>query len=150
MPLTQETAIVSFIKGDHAYLKTNSTSTTCGSCASKSGCANVNFFSSNLKSAYSIRVPNHLHLKAGDSVILSMPSNTLLLATLLMYVFPLVLLFVFAGVGKSLGGESISILAGLAGLFAGLLVLKRFTKEQSVAKKFEPEILRKVISLEAK
>lgn len=143
MQVTQETATVSFIKGDFAYLETGSTS-VCGSCSAKSSCGSFSFLK---RSNSFLRVVNTLNLKSGDSVIVGLATNKLLLGSVLMYLLPLLMFFLFAFVGKVAGGETTSIIAGIVGLLGGLLVLKRVVGRSNVAKQFEPKVIRKVVGI---
>ena len=137
----QETGVVSFVKGDYAYLKTE-TASACGSCASKDSCGSrhLNFTPSD----YSIRVLNKSDLKEGDEVIIGMSSDKLLLGTLLVYLLPLLFLFLFAYIGKTLGGELVSAIAGLMGLFISLAVVRKIISRKSIACQFEPEVTQKI------
>jgi len=144
MQLIRETAIVSHIKDEYAYLIIQKNS-ACGSCASKSSCSNSALQEIKPKSNNILRVSNDLSLQEGDTVILGLKPNKLLLATVLMYILPLVVFIVFAAVAKVLGGERASIAAGLAGFFLGLFILKKFIKQPHVARQFQPKILSKVV-----
>lgn len=139
MQLEQTTATVVKVDGDCAFLKTNQQS-SCGECSSKSSCGSVKLFSFVPESKYNIKVKNTLDLKAGDSVRLEMESARLLQGTLLLYLLPLLSLFVFAALGKYVGGEGVSILAGLSGLFIALFVVKKFVSQKPVSQQFVPKV----------
>lgn len=141
MQYTHETATVSFIKGDYAFLETVSAESSCSKCSSRSSCGSLSFFN---RPASHLRVKNTIDLKAGDSVVLALGTNKILFGTVVMYLLPLLVLFLFAAIGKSFGSELFSIVAGLCGLFGSLLLIKKFVKKASVAKGFEPTIIRKV------
>lgn len=140
MSLAEEIAIVSFIKGDYAYLKTDSVS-ACSSCSAKSACGAKTI--SKPDSDYTLRVQNTLNLKKGDSVILVLESNKLLLGTAIMYILPLMTLFIFAYLGKVLAGESVSIVGGILGLLGGLLIIHKIMFKDGKAKQFEPTVIQK-------
>ena len=146
MQFAQETAVVSHIEDGYAFLKA-SASAGCGSCASKTACGNFSLFNetpdSNLKTA------NTLGLQEGDSVIVSIPSDKLLLGTLLVYLLPLLSLFLFAILGKIIIGETASIVFGVAGLFLALFAVKKIIAHRSVTRQFEPKLLRKIIQVDA-
>ncbi len=137
-----EISVVSFVEGDYAYLKTDSTS-SCNSCSSKSACGSgklLSFTDSNP----TIRVPNTLNLKQGDEVIIGMSSDKLLLGTILVYLLPLLFLFLFAAIAKMFGGELQSVLAGFGGLLLGLVFAKKITSINSIAKQFQPKVEEKI------
>jgi len=146
MQFAEETAIVSSVDGDFVFLETQN-SASCSNCSSKSGCGSVSSIFS-FKPRNKLRINNTLGLKQGDSVIVAMASDKLLMATVLMYLSPLVLLFIFSLIAKLLMGETASIIAGLCGLFLGLLWVKRFTQQNEVAKQFQPKLVRKIINVE--
>jgi sigma-E factor negative regulatory protein RseC len=124
-------------------LKTDAGS-ACGSCSSKKSCGSGRLFSFSDDSDYSIRVPNRINLKQGDEVILDMSSDKLLLGTMLIYLLPLLFLFLFASIGKYFAGELASVLTGLGGLLIGLNVAKKIILIKKVARQFEPEVQEKV------
>ncbi len=144
MQYVQETAIVSHIKDDYAFLKRNGSS-GCGGCTLTSTCGSVSLFSFNPDT--NLKVMNTLGLRAGDSVIVNMPSGKLMLGTVLIYLLPLLALFSFAVIGKMLVGEITSIMSGLGGLCLALFFVKKYIDHRNVALQFEPKMLRKIIQV---
>ena len=147
MQFAEETAIVSQLDGDFVLLETQNNG-SCGNCSSKTGCGSVSSIFT-FKPRNKLRINNTLGLKQGDSVVVAMAADKLLMATVLMYLTPLFLLFTFSLIAKLLIGETASIAAGLSGLFIGLIWVKRFTQQSTVAKQFEPKLIRKVINIES-
>ena len=145
MQFAEETAIVSQVDGDFVLLETQNNG-SCGNCSSKSGCGTVSSIFS-LKPRNSLKISNTLQLKEGDSVIVAMSPDKLLLATVLMYLSPLLLLFSLSILAKIFIGESASIIAGLSGLFIGLFFVKKYTQQSEIAKMFQPKLIRKVINV---
>lgn len=143
MQLAQETAIVSFIKDNYAYLKTASTS-SCSKCSAQSSCGSLSFIK---RPDSHLRVENTLNLKPGDSVVIGLATDKLLLGSVLMYLLPLFSLFIFAAIGKNIGGELLSIGVGLSGLLGSLLLVKKFVKKSKIANHFKPKLIRKVIGI---
>lgn len=141
--MPQETAEVVFIKGEHAFLKTVS-KMSCGECSSKATCGSVRLFKSAIDTEYTIKVKSNLDLKAGDSVQLGLAPSKLIQGTLLVYIFPLFSLFLFAALGKLWGGEGLSIVAGLGGLFVALLLVKMFIAQKTITERFSPKVLAKI------
>ena len=139
MQFAEETAVVSSVDGDYVFLETQNNG-FCGNCSASTGCGSVSSIFT-FKPRNKLRINNTLGLKEGDSVIVAMASDKLLMATILMYLSPLVLLFIFSLIAKLLIGETASIIAGLCGLFAGLLWVKRFTQQNEVAKQFQPKLV---------
>lgn len=145
MQFVEETAFVSHIVGDFVFLETQNNG-SCGNCSSKVGCGSVSSIFT-FKPRNKLKVNNTLGLKQGDSVIIAMAADKLLMATVLMYVTPLVLLFTFSLIAKLLMGETASIVAGLCGLFIGLLWVKRYTEQSVVAEQFQPKLIHKIINI---
>ena len=145
MQYAQETAIVSHIKDEYAFLKTRGSS-GCGGCTLKPTCGSASLFS--FTPDTNLKVMNTLGLRAGDSVIVSMSSGKLMLGTVLIYLLPLLALFSFAVIGKMLVGEITSIMSGLGGLFLALFFVKKYIDHRNVALQFEPKMLRKIIQVD--
>ena len=141
--MPQETAEVVYIKGEHAFLKTIN-KTSCGECSSKASCGSVRLFKSAIDKEYTIKVENNIDLKAGDSVQLGLAPSKLIQGALLVYLFPIFSLFLFAALGKLWGGEGLSILAGLGGLFVALLLVKKYIAQKTITERFSPKVLAKV------
>lgn len=147
MQFAEETAIVSHVDGDFVFLETKNIN-SCANCSKKSGCGSVSSIFA-YKPRNKLRISNTLKLKEGDTVVVAMSSGKLLMATVLMYLSPLLLLFTFSLIAKLIFGETASIFAGLCGLSAGLFWVKRYTQQSEVAKIFQPKLVRKIINLRA-
>lgn len=147
MQLSEETALVSHIKDTFVYLETQNQA-SCGNCRSKSGCGNISSIFT-LKIKNNLRMKNTLNLKEGDSVVVGMPTEKLLLVTGLMYMLPLILLFILAYIAKIYLGETMSIIAGLVGFFGGFLLVKQLTRIGTIAEFFRPKLIRKIIKVDA-
>jgi len=140
MSLAEEPATVSFVKGGYAYLKTENAS-ACSSCSAKSSCGSKTLSLSDAE--YTLRVKNTLNLKKGDSVVLALESNTLLFGTIIIYILPLLMLFISAFIAKVLVGEIASIFGGVLGLLGGLIFIRKFIFNSKIAKQFKPTIIYK-------
>lgn len=146
MKFAEEEAVVSHITGEFVFLETQNKA-SCNNCSSKTGCGSVaSIFS--FRPRNKLKVINTLKLNEGDTVIVGMPSNKLLQATILMYLLPLLLLFIFAFIALLILGESASAIAGFLGLFLGLLMVNQYSKKTKIANQFEPKLIRKIINLE--
>ena len=141
--IQQETAEVSYIDEGYAFLKT-SNKTSCGECPSKASCGSVKLFKPVVDNDI-IKIKNTLDLKEGDSVVLELPPSKLLLGTFLVYLLPLFSLIAFAVLGKTLGGEGVSILAGLAGLGVSLVLVRKFIAKKTISQQFIPTVKSKVL-----
>lgn len=85
---------------NHQVWVTSAQQNACGGCRQKAACA-THAMSSVLK-AKPVPVDNNLALCIGDQVIVAIDESLLLRAAMLLYVLPLVALFVGAGLADSL------------------------------------------------
>jgi sigma-E factor negative regulatory protein RseC len=138
----QEVAEVSYVEGEFVFLKTSNQS-SCSECSSKSSCGSARLFKP-LVEAQEFKIKNTLGLKVGDSVVLGLPPSTLLQGTFLVYLIPLFTLILFAVLGKIIGGEGISIIAGVAGLVISLLMVNKYLSKRVITEQFTPKMLEKV------
>jgi sigma-E factor negative regulatory protein RseC len=136
--MQRELAEVSYTDGEYVFLKTLNQS-GCGECSSKASCGSVKLFSSVVETE-EIKIKNTLGLKEGDSVVLELAPAKLLQGTFLVYLLPLFSLMFFAVLGKIIGGESISIIAGLVGLAVSLFLVSKYLAKKAVSKQFVPAI----------
>ncbi len=143
MQLTEKTAVVTSIDGDFVLLKSNDND-SCGSCSANSSCGSVKLLN---RTAAGFRIHNSLGLKKGDAVVIALATEKLLLGTVLVYLIPLLFLFLFAIVGKLLSGEMLSISMGVGGFFLSLLFVRNYLKQSNTTNNFEPTIIRKVIQI---
>lgn len=141
MQLAEETAIVSFIEGNYAFLETGGAESSCNKCSARSSCGSVTLVK---RSESHLRIKNSLKLKAGDTVVLGLSTDKLLFGTVLIYLLPLFALFIFAALGKYLGGELYSSIAGIGGLFISLFLIRKYVKQTKVIKQFTPKVIHKV------
>lgn len=137
--MQQESAQVTNIEGDYAFLKASRNS-SCGSCSSKGSCGSFKLINSASASNPLIKVKNTLNLNAGDIVQLDFSSSRLIQGTLLVYIIPILSLFVFAIIAKLIIGEGASIVAGLAGLFIALFIVKKFISQENISTQFTPNV----------
>ena len=141
MHLSKETATVSFIKDGYAFLETGGVESACGKCSARFSCSSMALVS---KSSSHLKIKNSTDLKAGDAVSLGLATDKLLFGTMLMYLLPLLVLFIFAAAGKYFGGELVSSIAGISGLFISLMWVKKFLSQKRVIKSFTPTIVSEV------
>lgn len=141
MQLAEEIAIVSFIEGDYAFLETGGAESSCNKCSARRSCGSVTLVK---RSESHLRIKNSLNLKEGDAVVLGLSTDKLLFGTVLIYLLPLFALFIFAALGKYLGGELYSSILGVGGLFVSLFLIKKYVKQRKVIKQFTPKMIHKV------
>jgi len=115
---------------------------TCSSCRLKQGCG-TGLLADHVGKRFSqISVAKIHDVSVGQQVNLAIPEQTLLRGAFLMYILPLVLMFLFAALAEFLKfNEVVEIFAGMSGLCIGffLVRLRLRTKEDSFKAKIVEE-----------
>src|SRR5690606_30520138 len=94
-----------------------------------------------------LRVLNpDLLLCTGDQVVLGIPEGALVRGALMIYLMPLVLLFVGALLGAqiSLYQTDLSAALGVAGLAAGFLINRWYSQSRAADLRLQPRIMRRL------
>ncbi len=98
---------------------------SCGACSVKSGCGTNLIASLFGKRRAMLSLPNTIHARPGDRVVLGIRENDLVSGSIRLYLLPLAGLLLGALAGHLLAGtELFSIAGGLLGMFAVLQGLK--------------------------
>lgn len=105
---------------------------TCGQCQARKGCG-TGMLAKHVGQRFSrLAVNTDLDLKVGQQVMVAIPEQALLSGACLMYLLPLLALFVGATLTRMIGGgELLQITAGLLGLCAGFIWIKRQMREKN-------------------
>ena len=132
--MIKETAIVKRSEGGYIWISPLGSASSCGSCKSAGSCSS-SFLGSLFQDRVSkdIRVKNTTNAKVNDTVLLGIHPQGLLSGSALIYLLPIVGLFLFAIIGKLMSGELASIVFGLSGLVLGLF-LSKFISGSAVMK----------------
>ncbi|MCL4471608.1 MAG: SoxR reducing system RseC family protein [Gammaproteobacteria bacterium] len=122
--------------------------------SSCSGCSESNCGTSVLANFFGQKAPlyranNELGAKVGERVMVGLEESALFKGTLLLYMFPILLLFAGAVTGGALAAtadarEACSVAGAVIGLAAGFLWLKIFSARIGLGKKFQPVILSRI------
>jgi sigma-E factor negative regulatory protein RseC len=128
--------------------------------SSCSGCSESNCGTSVLANFFGQKPPlyrasNEVGAKVGDRVIVGMNESSLFKGTLLLYLFPLLLLFVGAVAGSVLAvsaeaKDGYSVAGAAIGLAAGFLGLKFFSSKTGMGRQFQPVILSRMGDIPAR
>ena len=145
--MIEEQAIVVDIHDDNASLEIVRRS-ACTLCGQTRGCGvsmlgrlfghNRNIF----------RAKNHINAKAGDTVIVGIEDQALLMSSVIVYGVPLAGLIAGAVLASVIGADTPALadrnaaLSAIAGLSLGLLWVKLYAAGKSVSRRFQPVILR--------
>lgn len=120
---------------------------TCNSCSMKSGCGQrlMNQATDCKRSRIELPIPQNMSLKVGDDVVLGIPQNAFIKASLLTFAMPLVTMLITALLAQwwSLS-EPVTVVFALIGLGLGLLLLRWYSQTEVVlnSKQWQPVILR--------
>lgn len=138
-----ETAkVVGFDRG-HALVECVSKS-ACGSCGSAEHCGNSAIAKAFPTRTHQLSVAITEEVKVGDSIELGLNAKNMLNSALLVYLLPLLLLIVGAGIGKTMQlSEGIIIMTSLFGLAIGFMMVKLSTRHFVTQAKYKPKMLRR-------
>lgn len=111
----------------------------CDSCKLKSGCGQSALSKLSGDKSMELEVKNSLGARAGDVVILAIPEEGILTASLVMYFVPLVLMVLLAIVASSIGlGELAIIFSGGVGLAVGFWAARTYSHKHQDDPRFNP------------
>lgn len=110
--------VVVRVEDGFAYVSTTGVASACGSCASRGGCGSAD----GEKKIQVLRLPNPIHARAGDRVVIQAAQGAVLRAVGWVYLLPLLLAVIgAAGLLAATGDEAFALLGLLVGLVAGFL-----------------------------
>ncbi|MBB6523709.1 SoxR reducing system RseC family protein [Pseudoteredinibacter isoporae] len=142
--MIQEDGRIIAVADDHLWLQTTQ-KTTCDSCQGRHACGQR--LLQNLNESHGLlKVPlmdaAATAFKQGETVTIGIEESTLLRATMMAYLMPLILLLVLAFAGQQLGGELLSILGALSGLAVGGLWVRHRLSKEDCHSRFQPRLLK--------
>ncbi len=145
--MIEETGRVLEVRSNGVMVETIRQS-ACSSCSAAKGCGQKMLASVGQGQRFEVLAsnPRRLIIDAGDQVVLGLAESALLKASMLAYLFPLIAMIVLAGAGELAGMADpwVALLGGL-GLFAGLLLVKSWVKQNSDSHcQYHPQILRTI------
>ena len=139
--LIEATAIVISVDGDTAVLETKRTN-ACSGCGASAGCGTSALGSVFGQKQNLLHINNDFEAVPGEKVIIGMPEGDLLLASLAVYMVPLVAMILVALLALAAGfGEAVAGIASFLGLAGGFLIAAHLTKNSAV--RFTPKYLRR-------
>lgn len=154
--MIKQAAVITRTEHDIAYVKTVRES-TCGQCGVQKGCG-TSVFSKVLGNKFSeLTVLNPIQAETGDMVILGMRESVLINSALLMYMFPLLMMFggaitvtlISQWLNLNLGQPWI-IVSSFSWFLVAFLTIKKISKKHVGDKRFQPVILSKATLSEQK
>jgi len=130
MNYIEEKALVSDVDGEFIFL-VRETNSSCNKCSSGKGCGNLDsIFNFRVKSR--LKLDNTLNLKKGDTVVISIPSLSILTSAVLIYLLPLLSLLVLSLSTKIFFSENLSILSGLIGFLLSLALVSKLSRKSMI------------------
>lgn len=115
---------------------------SCSSCASRAGCGSRVLNKLGPQTTHTIVVPSAEPLAPGQKVELGIAEGSLLGSAMLVYLSPLVGLFIFAALFQVLFGSDIAALSGaVLGGVGGVLIARGYSRKLAEREAWQPVIL---------
>ena len=152
--MIEQRAVILSLQSESSQTQTTATleierKTACGLCGQTRGCGNSIWGKLFGHQTTAFKAQNRINAKVGDSVIVGINEKALLKSALLLYILPLVTLFVGAILASQLWQTDASTMLGaVVGLVLGLLWVKGHTMSNSYFSLQQPVILRLASSQE--
>ena len=149
--MIEEQAQVIEIKGDKLVLQTQRQS-ACGSCSASKGCGTSLLSKVTGRKFSCFLAENPVNAKVGDTVVIAIPEVALLKGSLVIYIIPILGMFVFALTADLFftaairHRDLITAVAAVIGLVSGSLFAKWYFASSARARSFTPVVLRKIIN----
>lgn len=136
----EETGTVVAAREDTLWVEIQARS-SCSLCSSSSCTTSLVAQLFNMK-RNQVALENTLGATVGEQVVIGIPDELLVRASVLAYLLPLVVMITAALLGGTLGaGDGIQSLLALAGLAIGLFLVHRATQSKALQQRFKPQLL---------
>ena len=138
--MATEQGIVLRADAEAAWVKTVRSS-SCEGCTAKGACHSMDG-----GNEMEVKALNTAGARAGDRIVLSFETASLLKAAFLIYVFPIILLIVGAALGQMLAPfiefspSALSALLGFAFFFSALFIMKSRANKMAKKNAYQPKI----------
>ena len=125
-----------------AWVKTVK-SGNCAGCSARGSCHTMGG-----EDEMAVKAINEAGARVGDQIVLSFKTSSLLKATFLLYVFPILLLIIGAAVGQELAPNfdfnpsGFSAIMGFTFFFAALLIIKTTANKLARKNEYRPKIIK--------
>lgn len=140
--MIEESGIVIAIEQDGVWVATQR-KTTCGSCSARMTCGQGLLTSmASGKKPHLIKIQTHHALREGDQVTLGLSEDLLVRSAFLVYMLPLLVMFISALTVNALNAsEPWIIFAAALGFFAGALWVRRYSDRYIDSAEVQPVLL---------
>lgn len=148
--MIEEQAEVIEVKGGVLILQAQ-TQSACGSCVANKGCGTSLLSKVVGRKFTRIQADNSINADVGDTVVVAIPEDAMLKGSLVMYLIPVLGMFVVALLADYLLAPAVQyrdlVIAATAfsGLMGGALVARSYFSSRASAHLFSPVVLRKII-----
>lgn len=146
--MIEEAGVVVTVEPDAVWVATQR-KTTCGSCSARITCGQGLMTSlASDKKPHLIKISTNLLLREGDQVTLGMPEELLVRSAFLVYMLPLLAMFISAlGVNALNASEPWIIFAAVLGFLAGALWVRYYSDRYIDAAAIQPVVLCRQIAV---
>lgn len=146
--MIEESARVVAAEEGYAWVETQRRS-ACSACSVNKGCGTSVLGKVLGRRQSLLKVLDPVGVAPGDEVVVGLQETALVRGALAVYLVPLLAMILAALGGERLlppgpAGEAGAVVAGLAGLAAGLLWVRRYARRVSADPRFQPVILRRL------
>lgn len=148
--MIEEQAQVIDVKGNTLILQAQ-TQSACGNCAASKGCGTSLLSKVVGRKFTRIQADNSVNANIGDTVVVAIPEDAMLKGSLVMYLFPVLGMFVIALLADYLLTPALQYrdlviaVTAFAGLVGGALLARGYFAGSASAHLFTPVVLRKII-----
>ena len=144
-----ENATVVLIENNQTWIETQRKS-ACGQCSANKGCG-TSVLSKVLGNKLSkMKAINKIDAQVGDQVVVGLNESSLLKGAFIIYMLPLLFLFIFALAGQLISqnlqvynSEVIIIIFAILGFYLGMRRVKFFSKSIEKNENYQPVIIKK-------
>ena len=146
--MIEEAGVVVTVESDAVWVATQR-KTTCGSCSARMTCGQGLMTSlASDKKPHLIKISTDLLLREGDQVTLGMPEDLLVRSAFLVYMLPLLAMFISALAVNALNAsEPWIIFAAVLGFIAGALWVRYYSDRYIDAAVIQPVVLCRQIAV---
>ena len=140
--MATEQGIVIKTDSSAAWVKTIKTG-SCEGCSARGSCHSLGN-----SDQMEVKAINEAGAKVGDRIVLLFETSSLLKATFLLYVFPILLLIIGAAIGQEMAPHmdfnpsGLSALTGFSFFFAAVLIIKTRANKMAQKKEYHPKIVK--------
>ncbi len=142
--MIEEVAVVSAVGPEGVRVAAARTS-ACAQCASKSNCSQgvLSQWGQGKTVEIDVQNPDSLSVQPGQQVVIGLEEGSLVRASLLLYLLPLVMLIIGALLGSAMGMiEWQQVVLAVVLMLAGFALARRLSTGRGAAMRYQPVLLR--------